>query len=116
ATRENAEAEGVAPRVDLTTADARHLPFVDGSFDLVLSALAIHNIPTADGRREALAEALRVVKPGGRMMIADLFSVGDYPRELESLGAKSVAIRELGPQGWFGNPFVRTRLVTATRP
>ena len=113
ATRQNAQAEGVADRVDLTTADARHLPFVDGTFDLVLSSLAIHNIPSADGRREALAEALRVLKPGGRMLIADLFSVGTYPAELESLGATGVSIRELGPDAWFGNPFVRTRLVTA---
>ncbi len=44
-TRQNAELEGVADRVELHTADMRKLPFDDGSFDVVVSSLAIHNVP-----------------------------------------------------------------------
>ena len=44
ATRRNAAAEGVADRVELHTADMTALPFADGSFDVVVSSLAIHNI------------------------------------------------------------------------
>src|SRR5262249_45255731 len=46
-TRRNADLEGVADRVELHTADMRQLPFEDGSFDVVVSSLAIHNISGA---------------------------------------------------------------------
>src|SRR5262245_45313135 len=44
ATWRNARAEGVADRVELHTADMSALPFVAGSFDVVVSNVAIHNI------------------------------------------------------------------------
>src|SRR5205085_12049945 len=50
ATRRNAIAEGVSDRVDLYTADITALPFADDSFDVVVSSLAIHNIPGQAGR------------------------------------------------------------------
>ena len=115
ATRRNAELEGVAGRVSLATADARHLPFPADTFDVVVSSLVIHNISSADGRRQALDEALRVLRPGGRVFIADIFSVGSYPADLDSAGAAHASIRDLGPGTWFGNPFVRTRLVTGSK-
>ena len=115
ATRHNAELEGVGRRVFLATADARHLPFPADTFDFVLSSLAIHNISSAGGRRQALEEAMRVLKRDGRLVIADIFGVRTYPHELERLGADGVAIRDLGPGTWFGNPFVRTQLVTASK-
>ena len=49
-TRQNAALEGVADRVELHSADMRQLPFDDGSFDVVVSSLAIHNVAGADGR------------------------------------------------------------------
>src|SRR6185312_10039324 len=70
ATEANAHAEGVADRVELRTADMRELPFPDASFDLIVSSLAIHNIPDAAGRVQAIAEAARVLEPGGRLRIA----------------------------------------------
>src|SRR5262249_45489694 len=59
-TRRNADLEGVADRVELHTADMRQLPFADGSFDVVVSSLAIHNIPGAGERARAVREAARV--------------------------------------------------------
>ena len=115
ATRRNAELEGLSDRVQLATADARHLPFRPETFDVVVSSLVFHNIASAEDRRRALEEAMQVLKPNGRLYFADIFSVGAYPRELERLGAAGVSIRELGPGAWFGNPFVRTRLVTAKK-
>lgn len=69
-TRRNAQAGGVADRVELHTADMTQLPFPDDSFDIVTSALAVHNIPTASGRRRALDAAIRVLRPGGRLLMA----------------------------------------------
>jgi len=55
----------VRDRVDLTDADARDLPFPAASFDVVVSNLTIHNIKEDAGRKQALHEAVRVLRPGG---------------------------------------------------
>ena len=48
------------------------LPFEDDSFDVVVSSLAIHNVPGAGERAKALHEAARVLKRGGKLVIADI--------------------------------------------
>ncbi|MGO9918049.1 MAG: class I SAM-dependent methyltransferase [Isosphaeraceae bacterium] len=51
---------GCCERVELRTADTHELPFDDGSFDVVVSPLAIHNVAGAGERVRALSEAVRV--------------------------------------------------------
>ncbi len=46
------------------------LPFPDQTFDVVLSTLMMHHLP-ASLKRQGLAEIARVLKPGGRLVIAD---------------------------------------------
>jgi len=46
------------------------LPFPDTTFDVVLSTLMIHHVP-APIKRQGLAEIARVLKPGGRLVMAD---------------------------------------------
>ena len=46
------------------------LPFPDQTFDVVLSTLMMHHLP-ASLKRQGLAEIDRVLKPGGRLVIAD---------------------------------------------
>ncbi|MBK7720771.1 MAG: class I SAM-dependent methyltransferase [Austwickia sp.] len=50
---------------------ALHLPVADGEADLLISSLLIHHIEPAE-RHAALIEARRVLRPGGRLFIADL--------------------------------------------
>jgi len=69
-------------RVELHTADMTALPFPDASFDVVTRALAIHNIPTADGRRRAVDEAMRVLRPGGHLLPTDFRHAGDRRQHL----------------------------------
>jgi ubiquinone/menaquinone biosynthesis C-methylase UbiE len=113
ATRRNAELEGVATRVTLHTGDITSLPFDDQSFDVVVSSFVIHNIPTAAGRDAAIDEAVRVLRPGGRILIVDLASTGRYQARLRSLGLAETWRRNLGWRVWWGNPWWPSRLVTA---
>lgn len=115
ATRHNAEQEGVADRIDVHTGDMTRLPFADNTFDLVISSIAIHNIPSTAGRRAAIEEAVRVLRPGGRLAIADLLATGQHCVQLRQLPVSDVRRRNLGPRMWWGGPWFPTRLVTATK-
>jgi ubiquinone/menaquinone biosynthesis C-methylase UbiE len=53
---------------DLRVGDAQDLPFPDASFDTVVATLALCTIP--DDRR-AVAEAARVLRPGGRLLLLE---------------------------------------------
>ena len=116
ATLTNADAEGVADRVELYTQDMTALQFADGSFDLVVSNLAIHNLPSNDARRAAIDEAVRVLRPGGRVVIADLGFTRLYANRLRHRGMADVRRQDLGWRAWWGLPFLRTHAVTATKP
>lgn len=68
-----ARREGLA--AEFLQASAQQLPFPDGSFDAVVSRLAVHHLP-GEVKDEATAEMRRVLAPGGRVVIADLGSQG----------------------------------------
>lgn len=112
----NASLEGVSDRVRVETADIRALPFPDATFDVVVSSLAIHNIRANADRKRAIAEAFRVIKPRGRMAIADTRATAIYADALRTLGASDVQRRRLGWRFWWGNPVAATTLLTASKP
>ena len=64
-------AESRQQAVDLRVAPANALPFEDGSFDVVFCTLVLHHVPE-EARAESLAEMRRVLRPGGRLVVADL--------------------------------------------
>jgi ubiquinone/menaquinone biosynthesis C-methylase UbiE len=56
--------------IDFQIGVIEHLTFPDQTFDVVLSTLMMHHLP--DGlKRQGLSEIARVLKPGGRLVIAD---------------------------------------------
>ena len=57
-------------RVTMRQADASALPYADASVDQLLLFFLLHEQPEAV-RRATLAEAMRVVRPGGRLVIVD---------------------------------------------
>jgi arsenite methyltransferase len=116
ATLANAAAEHVVDRIEVHTADMTALPLANESVDVIVSNLAIHNIPTHGGRRQALDEAVRVLRPGGRLAIADLWETRQHATHLRELGWRNVRRRNLGWRMWYGGPWFSTRLVTATKP
>src|SRR5882672_6694466 len=113
AARRNAMAEGVADRIELMTADITQLPLESDQFDLVLSNVAIHNIKGKANRAKALEEAVRVLRPGGRLLIADLRCTAFYRGYLTKLGMIDVARKNLGWRMWWSGPWAATRLVSA---
>jgi SAM-dependent methyltransferase len=63
-----AQARGVPAHV----ADARHLPAGDATADAVLLLGPLYHLPDAADRAQALAEALRLLRPGGVVVVAAL--------------------------------------------
>jgi SAM-dependent methyltransferase len=69
----NAEIEGVANRVTFQQASASSLPFDSESFDVVVSNLVFHEVKDIADKKDAIREALRVVRKGGKFVFQDLF-------------------------------------------
>lgn len=69
-----------AARIEFRFADAKGLDFGDASFDTVFSNTILHHIPDP---RPFLAEAWRVLKPGGVLLVRDLYRPATPERALE---------------------------------
>jgi ubiquinone/menaquinone biosynthesis C-methylase UbiE len=80
-------------------ADLRRLPLADASATLVVSNYAFHHVDDA-GKELALAEARRVLEPGGRLVVCDMmFSLSLEPRDRRLITQKVCALARRGPAG-----------------
>lgn len=62
----------------LLQGNAEELPFRDGGFDAVTCVFLLHELP-ADARSAVLRECRRVLRPGGRLLLADSIQLSDAP-------------------------------------
>ncbi len=70
--RTRAEADAMAERLEWVVGDAMALPFADNSFDTYTISFGIRNVTRV---ADALAEAYRVLRPGGRLMVLEFSQI-----------------------------------------
>ena len=87
-------------RVEMKSKDDKAMFVIRSPFGMVLSSLAIHNISGRAGREKAISEAVRVLRPGGRLLIFDVRGTRQYQAQLAKLGMYDVARRGLGWWSW----------------
>lgn len=88
--RQKVERAGLSSRIVLKEGDASSLPCADASFDVVICAFGFRNFLNRD---VALAEVRRVLKPGGRLLVLELFR----PQSRLLGGLTSAWLRRVAP-------------------
>lgn len=89
---------GLAERADFRAADASgRLPFPDGSFDAITCIDAINHFPD---RPRLIAEWVRVLKPGGRVLFTDPITVTGPLTNAEMMVRTSAGFYLLVPNGY----------------
>jgi SAM-dependent methyltransferase len=73
------------PEIEFQQGDAERLPFADASFEAVVAGFVVNHLPCPEA---ALAEFVRVVRPGGRVAV----TVWDRPERMRLLGVLADAV------------------------
>jgi SAM-dependent methyltransferase len=106
----NIAIEGVEGKTEVKSEDARKMSFPDGTFDVVLSNLCLHNIYQQEGRAQACREIARVLKSGGVAVISDFKHMREYAAAFTARGLTV----ELCPLDWAGT-FPPLRILVARK-
>ena len=94
-------AEASLANVSTEVADLSGFDLVPASTDLIVSSYALHHLVDAD-KRALVARSLSWLRPGGRLVIADMmFGRGGSQRDRQILHQKVVALAAKGPGGWW---------------
>ncbi len=97
---ERAKQQGLA-NVSTKVSDIATLQLPPGSTDIVVSSYALHHLVHAD-KRIVVARAAQWLRPGGRIVIADMmFGRGRSQRDRDILWQKVIALAAKGPGGWW---------------
>ena len=107
----NIAMEGVAGKCGLLSEDAAKMSFPDGSFDVAVSNLCIHNISKQAGRDQACREIARVLSPGGVAVISDFRLTKKYAA---AFAAEGFAVEWRGP--FWGDTFPALKMFVARKP
>ena len=86
ATRHNLELEDVSDRCTLLEVPAQEMKLPDGSFDVIVSNLCLHNIYDRALRRQAVQQIIRVLKGGGVAILSDYKHTAEYAGQLREAG------------------------------
>lgn len=87
--------------VSTVVCDLSDLRLPEASADLIVSSYALHHLLTPD-KRALVTQAARWLRPGGRLVIADMmFGHGGSDRDRAILRQKVVALAAKGPGGWW---------------
>jgi ubiquinone/menaquinone biosynthesis C-methylase UbiE len=82
-------------------ADLRTFTMPAATADLVVSSYALHHLRDED-KRALIAEAAQWLRPGGRIVVADMmFGRGTTRRDREILRDKAAKLARHGPAGWW---------------
>ncbi|HEX2824264.1 MAG TPA: methyltransferase domain-containing protein [Streptosporangiaceae bacterium] len=94
-------AEDGLHNVSAEVKDLRKFQLPPASVDLVVSSYALHHLTNRD-KRVLVAQAARWLRPGGRLVIADMmFGRGASQRDRSILVQKVTALAAKGPGGWW---------------
>lgn len=74
------QAKAGVTNVEFLKGDIEHIPLPDNSVDLIISNCVINLSPDKD---RVLAEAFRVLRPGGRFAVSDIVIRGEMPSEIK---------------------------------
>lgn len=85
------------PQVQFQQAEGQHIPEQDGRFDAVFANMYLHHIPDPTA---AIAEMVRILKPGGKLVITDLDS-HDQAWMREAMADRWLGFERQDVQKWY---------------